>query len=62
MAKAPHQETLQIKVSPGLKKEIRRCALDCDENLRTFVLKALQGRGVPISDDELIDRRKRASR
>jgi uncharacterized protein (DUF1778 family) len=58
MTKPLQQETIQIKVSPRLKKEIRRSALESDETLRTFILKALRNRGVTISDDELIDRRK----
>jgi hypothetical protein len=58
MSKPSQQETIQIKVSPRLKKEIRRSALESDETLRTFILKALRNRGVTISDDELIDRRK----
>jgi hypothetical protein len=58
MPKPLQQETIQIKVSPKLKKEIRRSALESDETLRTFILKALQNRGVTISDEELIDRRK----
>ncbi len=58
MAKASDEETVQLKVSAELKKEIRRNALECDETIRTFVLKALRGRGVTVSDDELRDRRK----
>lgn len=61
MATVPRQETLQINVSAALKKEIRRCALESDENLRTFVLKALRSRGVTISKDEFVDRRKKGS-
>jgi hypothetical protein len=62
MGKPLQQETVQIKVSPALKKEIRRNALECDETLRTFILKALRRRGVTISDAELIDRRKASRR
>ncbi len=58
MTKSLQQETIQIKVSPRLKKEIRRGALEADETLRTFILKALRNRGVTISDEELTDRRK----
>jgi len=56
MAKTSREETLQIKVSPESKKEIRRCALDCDENLRTFVLKALRDRGVPIRISAILEK------
>ena len=62
MAKSVKQETLQIKVSPELKKAVRRGALECDETVRTFILKALQARGVPVPDEELVDRRKAAGR
>lgn len=58
MAKASDEETVQLKVSAELKKEIRRSALECDETIRTFVLKALKGRGVSVSDEDLRDRRK----
>lgn len=62
MTKASQEETVQIKVPPELKKEIRRSALECDETVRTFILKALKDRGVTVSDEELVDRRKVASR
>jgi hypothetical protein len=58
MPKASQEETVQIKVSSKLKKDIRRSALECDETVRTFILKALQGRGVSVSDSEIRDRRK----
>jgi succinate dehydrogenase flavin-adding protein (antitoxin of CptAB toxin-antitoxin module) len=58
MTKPSPQETVQIKVSARLKKEIRRGALECDETVRTFILKALKTRGVVVADDELVDRRK----
>lgn len=62
MAKSAQQETLQIKVSPELKKAVRRGTLESDETVRTFILKALRGRGVPVPDEELVDRRKAAGR
>lgn len=56
---SPSQEkAVQIKVSAKLKKEIRRSALESDETVRTFILKALKARGVAVADDELLDRRK----
>lgn len=58
MTKAKPDETVQIKVSAETKKEIRRVALERDETLRTFVLRALRDRGVTVSDDEVGDRRK----
>lgn len=58
MSKAKPDETVQIKVSAETKKEIRRVALERDETLRTFVLRALKDRGVAVSDEEVGDRRK----
>lgn len=58
MSKADPDETVQIKVSAKTKKEIRRVALERDETLRTFVLRALKDRGVAVSDEEVGDRRK----
>lgn len=62
MAESKPQQTLQIKVSPELKKAIRRSALECDETVRTFILKALRTRGVPVPDEELVDHRKGVGR
>ena len=62
MAKSAQQQTLQIKVSPELKKAVRRGALECDETVRTFILRALKSRGVSVPDDELVDRRKASGR
>ena len=56
------EKTVQFKVSPALKKEIRRSALEHDETVRAFILKALKERGVAISDDDLVDRRKVSGR
>jgi uncharacterized protein (DUF1778 family) len=62
MAKAPEEKAVQIKVSPELKKAIHRTALEQDETVRTFILKALQQRGIAVSDGDLIDRRKASGR
>lgn len=62
VAKASTEKTVQFKVSPALKKEIRRSALERDETVRAFILKALKGQGVAISDDDLVDRRKVSGR
>lgn len=62
MAKLPSEKTVQIKVSPELKKAIHRTALESDETVRTFILKALQQRGIPVPDGDLVDRRKVADR
>ena len=56
------EETVQIRVSAETKKEIRRNALERDETVRTFILRALQARGVILSESEIGDRRKAGSR
>jgi uncharacterized protein (DUF1778 family) len=56
------EETVQIRVSAETKKEIRRIALERDETVRTFILRALQARGVILSESEIGDRRKAGSR
>ena len=58
MARTSKEMTVQIKVSPALKKEIYRSALERDETVRAFILKALKDQGIPVSDGDLIDRRK----
>jgi hypothetical protein len=62
MAKVPDEKTVQIKVSPELKKAIHRLALERDETVRIFILKALKQRGIPVKDGDLVDRRKAVSR
>jgi hypothetical protein len=62
MSNALQEETVQIKVSPELKKRIRRGALECDETVRTFILRALKARGLSVPEEELADRRKAACR
>ena len=62
VAKLPDEKTVQIKVSPELKKQIHRSALELDETVRTFILKALRGRGIAVSECDLVDRRKAAAR
>ena len=61
MTKALDERTVQIKVSPELKKAIHRTALERDETVRTFILKALQQCGIPVPEQELMDRRKPAA-
>ncbi|MEP6869421.1 MAG: hypothetical protein ABJA20_12970 [Novosphingobium sp.] len=54
--------TVQFKVSPALKKEIYRSALERDETVRAFILKALKVQGIDVSEGDLVDRRKLSSR
>jgi hypothetical protein len=58
MHPAEAEKTIQIKVSAPLKKRIRRRALERDETLRTFILRALREQKVAIAEAELSDRRK----
>ena len=62
MSGVPHEKTVQIKVSPELKKAIHRTALERDETVRSFILKALRQNGVAVADGDLVDRRKVAGR
>lgn len=62
VAKASSEMTVQFKVSPALKKEIYRSALERDETVRAFILKALKDRGIAVSDNDLVDRRKGGAR
>lgn len=62
MPGVPHEKTVQIKVSPELKKAIHRTALERDETVRSFILKALRQNGVAVADGDLVDRRKVAGR
>ena len=58
MGKTENEEALQIKISKSLKRKIKRKALENDETLRTFILKAIRQRGVQVPDADLHDRRK----
>lgn len=58
ITKPSQDEAAQIKVLAELTKGIRRSALACDETVRTLILKALRARGVSVTDNESVDRRK----
>jgi len=62
MPKNKNEQIVQFTVSPSLKKAIRRKALESDETIRTFILRAIRNSGIPISDAELADRRKATSK
>ena len=62
MTKVSQEETVQIKVSPRVEEGDFRSAFECDETVRTFILKALKDRGVTVSDEELVDWRKVSGR
>jgi len=61
-AKASAEKPIQIKVSAKLKRAIQKQAFECEETVRAFVLRALKERGVPISEADLVDRRKGPTR
>ena len=62
VSKASNESAIQFKVSPELKKEICRSALERNETVRAFILRALKEQGLSISDSDLIDRRRIVSR
>ena len=49
--------TLQLKLSPELKRRIQKAAFDNGETLRAFVLTAVRDRGVEVDEVDLRDRR-----
>lgn len=58
MSRKTDEETLQIMVSPKIKKAIRTMAVERDETIRSLILRSLRDAGLPLDDAELIDRRK----
>lgn len=52
------EETIQLKVSSELKKQIKLTALKKDQTVREFVLMALSKNGIKVPTSELRDRRK----
>lgn len=60
--KSSKESAIQFKVSPALKKEISRNALERNQTVRVFILRALKAQGIAISETELVDRRRGAVR
>lgn len=58
MSRKTDEETLQIMVSPSIKKAIRALAVERDETIRSLILRALRDAGLPLDEAELVDRRK----
>lgn len=58
MSRKPDEETLQIMVSPSIKKAIRALAVERDETIRSLILRSLKDAGLQLDDAELVDRRK----
>lgn len=57
MSRNADERVVQFMVSPDIKKAIKTLALERDETIRTLVLRSLKDAGLPVDDDELIDRR-----
>ena len=57
----PSEEVVQFSLSlrRSLHKELARLAMDADMTMRAFVLKALKGKGLSVTDADLKDLRKR---
>jgi hypothetical protein len=53
---------LQIRVRPELKQYLQGLALQESETLQTFVLRLLQGAGLPVTAEDLLDLRKGENR
>lgn len=62
MTEREGEETVQIKVSPHIKKSIRALAFERDETVRSLILRSLRDSGLPLDEAELVDRRKASSR
>jgi hypothetical protein len=46
----------------SLRRELDRLAADADQTMRSFVLEALKAKGLSVTDEDLLDLRKAASR
>ena len=55
------EEVIQFSLSlrKSLRKELARLADDADLTMRAFVLKALKGKGLSVTEEDLQDLRKR---
>jgi hypothetical protein len=60
-AAAAKESTSQftLKMRTSLHKELARMALDRGMTMRGYIMKALKGKGLSVTDDDLKDRRKR---
>ena len=48
-----------LKMRTSLHKELARMALDRGMTMRGYIMKALKGKGLSVTDEDLKDRRKR---
>ena len=55
------EEVIQFSLSlrKSLRKELAQLAAEADMTMRAFVLSALKEKGLKVSDDDLVDLRKR---
>ena len=58
MSRKADEETLQIMVSPSIKKAIKALAVERDETIRSLILRSLRDTGLQLDEAELVDRRK----
>lgn len=57
----PTEELLQFSLSlrKSLRQELAQLAVGADMTMRAFVLMALKDKGLDVTEDDLLDRRKR---
>jgi hypothetical protein len=60
-AREPTEEIVQFSfgLRKSQRKELQRLAADADVTMRAFILSALKGQGLTVTDDDLLDLRKR---
>ena len=65
LAMAPTPSEPVVQFSFGLRKsqrkELQRLAADADTTMRAFILNALKEKGLSVTDDDLLDLRKKDS-
>ena len=58
----PDEEQLRqftLKMRESLHKELARHALEADMTMRGFIMNALKDKGLDVTEDDLVDRRRR---
>ena len=48
-----------LKMRESLHKELARYALEADMTMRGFIMDALRDKGLDVTEDDLVDRRRR---
>jgi hypothetical protein len=49
-----------LKMRASLHKQLARLALDSDMTMRGFIMRALKDKGLPVTEHDLVDRRRRS--